>query len=213
MSEGFEVRAVDIGARVRGRPHWEVRVADAFDPTMPVQAHIAVMREPYLSYVLAGRKSIESRFTRVQAPPYGRVRADDVLLLKQVAGPVTALATVVAADFYVLDPPTFQRLRDRFAAALCASDPQFWDERRDARFATLLRLGEVLPIAPLAVDKRDRRGWVVLAGRGPHRDQLGFELGDPAPAPRRLIAEHDNDETTDELPAEQLQLSLEEVRM
>jgi hypothetical protein len=211
MSDVLDIPRADLAERVRGRPRWEVLVAAAFDAASAVQAHLAVMREPYLSYVLAGRKSMESRFARVQAPPYGRVGAGDLLFLKEVGGPVTALTVVAAADFYVLDPPSFERLRDRFAAALCADDPEFWEERRHARFASLMRLGQVLPIEPLAVGKRDRRGWVVLAGRGLDHGQLGFDLGDSGRAPQRLVAEHMSEQEMTELPAAQMQLVLEEA--
>lgn len=210
MSQMIEIPRDALTARVRGHATWEARVAAAFDPASENQAHLAVMRQPYISYVLAREKSIESRFSRVQAPPYGRVRRGDLLLLKAVGGPVTALAVVASADFYVLDTPTFEHLRERFAAALCASDPEFWDERRDARFATLMRLGEVLPIDPLAVGKRDRRGWVVLGRGGLHRGQLGLDLVDPRPARQRLLAEDPGDDDgAAPPPAAQLQFALE----
>lgn len=210
MSDAVQVSYEELASRVRGNPEWQTRVANAFEPASQTQAHLAVMREPYLSYVLAGRKTIESRFSRVQTPPYGRVGCGDLLLLKEVGGPVSALATVASADFYVLDPDTFRYLRDRFAAALCAHDPEFWEERNDARFATLMRLDDVMPIRPLAVGKRDRRGWVVLGAAGLHRGQLGFDLGDARAAPQRLLADHTaDDDLATEPTSAQLQFTLQ----
>jgi hypothetical protein len=210
MTEAFQISQADLAERVRRRPRWEKLMTDAFSSRSAVQAHLAVMREPYLSYVLAGQKSIESRFARVQAPPYERVHAGDLLLLKEVGGPVTALAVIAEADFYVLDPPTFERLRARFASALCATDPEFWEERREARFATLMRLGEILPIEPLLVGKRDRRGWVVLANGALGCNQLGFDLGDPESVPQRLVPENIQEGEKAELQTDQMQLVLGE---
>jgi hypothetical protein len=143
------------------------------------RAHLAVMHEPYLSYILHGRKTIESRFSRRQVAPYGQVRAGDVVLLKALGGAVSGLAIVGDVDYYVLDPQLWGVLRERFAAALAAEDDDFWEQRRDARFATLMRVRQARAIEPVWVGKRDRRGWVVLDPRSSliHPDQL--ELGEP----------------------------------
>jgi hypothetical protein len=132
------------------------------------------MHEPFLSYVLDGRKRVESRFSRTRVAPYGQVRRGDVLLLKELSGPVNGLAEVAHADSYALDPTIWTMLHDRFAFALCA-DEAFWEQRRDARFATLMSLGAVTSIAPVPVDKHDRRGWVVLESEPQiHRDQMAL---------------------------------------
>lgn len=148
--------------RVAGDATWEGLLEQTLDPSQPGRAHLAVMHEPYLSLILAGRKTVESRFGKRQIAPYGQVSRGDVLLFKHQSGPVAALAEVRHADFYVLDPPTWELVRERFARSLCANDPTFWEQRRLARYATLMRLGAVRPIEPITVKKRDQRGWVVL---------------------------------------------------
>lgn len=160
--------------QVGHRRGWREVVNRALDRDRPERAHLAVMHEPYLSYVLEGRKRVESRFSRTRVAPYGQVRAGDLLLLKGLAGPISGLAEVVHADSYALDPTIWTELQNRFATALCADDA-FWQERRQARFATLMSLGSVTPIDPVAVDKHDRRGWVVLVDEPAiHRDQLAL---------------------------------------
>jgi hypothetical protein len=213
MAEPLRIPRNALAARVTHHAAWRGWIEAAFDPANQTQAHLAVMREPYLSFVRERRKTVESRFSRVQTPPFGYVAAGDILLLKEVAGPVTALARVVTADFYTLDAAVFARLRDRFAAALCATDPDFWDERRDARYATLMRIDDVTIVDPLPVDKRDRRGWVVLTGRDiPSPGQLGLDLGVPevSSAVERLVPELPFDQPA-EVPAAQLSLALEEA--
>jgi hypothetical protein len=141
-------------------------------------AHLAIFQEPYLRYVLQGRKTVESRFGRNLIAPHGVVSAGDLLLLKQVSGPVVGLAKVGYVHSYVLDPLAWREIRERFSAAMCAEDQDFWEDRRDARFATLMQIVARTPIAPVFVAKQDRRGWVVLRGGGAaHENQMELLAG------------------------------------
>lgn len=119
------------------------------------------MREPWLTHVLQGRKTIESRFTKVSVAPHGVVSAGDLLLFKRAAGPVCATAEVTAAHSHDLRRESAGELRERYGQALCADD-RFWEERADARYATLIHLSAVHEVPELHLDKHDRRGWVVL---------------------------------------------------
>lgn len=161
-------------AQVESERRWRTAVEDVLDSESGARGHLAVMHEPYLSLIVAGRKTVESRFSKMQVAPYQQVRRGDLLLFKRLAGPVTAIARVADADFYVLDVAAWNRLRARFEPALAAQDESFWVDRQEARYASLIRLGAVRTVAPIHVAKRDRRGWVVLNGRGAsiHRDQL-----------------------------------------
>jgi hypothetical protein len=167
---------------------------------MPERAHLAVMHEPYLSYVLAGRKSVESRFSRHRVAPFDQVGVGDLLLLKSLSGPVAGVARVAHVDSYVLDPASWASIRERFSTALCAEDDEFWADRRDARYATLMRLAGAVAIEPLALEKRDRRPWVVLVPRARaevHRNQMPLVPDDPAETRRaqpRLVIRYEKAE-------------------
>lgn len=184
----------NVRTRLQRGSGWGHTLERVLDPASSERAHLAVMHEPYLSYVLAGRKSIESRFSRHRVAPFDQVGVGDLLLLKSQSGPITGVATVSHVDSYILDPATWASIRERFSAALCAEDDTFWIERREARFATLMRLASARPIEPMPVEKRDRRPWVVLVPRAQievHRDQLPLVPSDPAeerrPAARLVI--------------------------
>ena len=130
-----------------------------------VSTHLAILVEPFLQYVLDGKKTIESRFAVRQTPPIGVVSDGDVVLLKRVAGPVVGICRVVNAWHYDLDPESVDELRQKYSVALCASDPEFWAVRSDASYASLMSLDNVLSLSPASVSKSDRRGWVVLRRR------------------------------------------------
>lgn len=126
-------------------------------------AHIAIMREPYLTRVLAGEKTIESRFLRVRSVPYDRVSVGDAIGLKRVGGPIVAVAPVTAVRQYDdLTPERIAALVAQFGTDL-RLDPDFIAHIRDRRYAVLIWLGTLrrLP-TPVYYVKRDRRGWVTL---------------------------------------------------
>ncbi len=62
-----------IRARLASGSGWEPALEPIIDPARPERAHLAVMHEPYLSYVLEGRKTIESRFSRHRVAPFDQV--------------------------------------------------------------------------------------------------------------------------------------------
>lgn len=160
------LRALARGLEDHASP---ARLLGLLDPTSSSALHVAVMHEPYLGLVLDGRKTIESRFSINRICPFGAVEPGDVLALKAQSGPVVGLVTVEHAAFYELDPDTWHALRRDFAAPLCAADDDFWNQRAHARYASLLRVCAPVRVAPVAVNKTDRRGWVRLAAAGPQQ--------------------------------------------
>ena len=124
--------------------------------------HLAVFVEPFLEYVLSGRKTVESRFSSVRFPPFKRVARGDLVLLKASGGPVVGVCEVGAAWFYELEQESWSTIRREFARALCAEDPEFWQSREHAEYATLMYISRVKRLEPIKWPKRDRRGWVVL---------------------------------------------------
>ncbi|MDQ6694336.1 MAG: ASCH domain-containing protein [Chloroflexota bacterium] len=120
------------------------------------------MVEPFLRYVLEGRKSVESRFSVYRIAPYHRVTSGDVILLKKCGGPLTGICYAAEVWYYQLDPASWKEIREEFTQALCAQDPDFWHDREAASYATLISLRHVQRLPDIHYSKRDRRGWVVL---------------------------------------------------
>jgi len=145
----------------RDRP-WREVMQPLFDQNQDdVGIHIAILVEPYLQFILDGTKTVESRFSRNGCPPFERVGAGDVVLLKKQSGPVVGACVVSDVWNYRLTPSALAEIRMRFGSAI---KPQngFWEDRADAGFATLMRVTDVRPLPEVHIPKRDRRGWVVL---------------------------------------------------
>jgi hypothetical protein len=138
-------------------PRWHDRLAD---PTRGI--HLAVMVEPYLSMLLLGLKTVESRFTATRRAPWNCVRAGDLLLLKKSSGPITGLAEVGRVWSYEIGgQKTLASIRSEFDSRV-RGEPKFWTACAHARYATLMQIARVAPVKPLNCHKRDQRGWVVL---------------------------------------------------
>ena len=160
-----------------GHQFWEgyLEKLSASEP-IPFSVHLAILLEPYLQYILDGTKTVESRFSKNRIAPYNMVDPGDVVLLKKVAArSISGVCVVRRVWFYQLNPDTWSEIRDGFSKALRADDSSFWDRRKTAQFATLMRIAEVHPLLPIEVPKRDRRGWVIL--RAHRQATLNFDEG------------------------------------
>lgn len=136
--------------------------------------HIAVMSEPYLSYILDGKKTIESRFSKNLIPPYRHILPGDLVLLK--SGPVVGGFHATSVEYVDLDRREMNRLRTDYSDAICADD-DFWQARDGKNYATLIGVGEVHVLPPVPIAKRDRRGWLVLrSSRVSESEQLSLLL-------------------------------------
>lgn len=129
------------------------------DHSTDVGLHIACMVEPFLGFILEGRKTIESRFSKPLIPPYRRVAVGDIVLLK--AGTIVASFRASSVEFIELDGLRLTQLARDHSEAICA-DEEFWATRADKHYATLIGIQDVRHLKPLKVEKQDRRGWMVL---------------------------------------------------
>ena len=163
-TEGTLVEGAALEGRVRGDSFWGGYLPRVLAPECDRGLHLGVFGKPYLSAVLGGRKTLESRFSKRRIAPFGVVSPGDVILVKEVAGPIRGLVLAQYVWFFYLGLSPIRTIRERFEAGICA-DASFWERNREARFATVIQLAEPFAIRPLDCGKRDRRGWVALRPR------------------------------------------------
>lgn len=155
-------------------PFWRKELAQIAEERLSSRSiHLAIFVQPYLQYILDGSKTVESRFSTRRFAPYDQVKQEDIILLKEASGPVVGICQVSTAWFYELEEESWGEIKQNYTKELCAQDPQFWHDRQDASFATLIRISHVLQIKPFSVEKRDRRGWVILQSPPP---QMEFQF-------------------------------------
>ena len=148
-------------------PHWALALGRVNGGE--VSLHLAVLVEPFLGWLLDGSKTIESRFSRVRCAPYGALAEGDVVAVKKTGGAVVGAFQAGQVSSWRLTPGSVTDLRERFAAQIRALDDDFWDQRADCSYATLVRVSGVRTVPRLPFPKKDRRGWVRLTQ--PHAQQ------------------------------------------
>ena len=142
-------------------PFWAGKLSPATESAFTL--HLAVLREPYLRFILEGKKTIETRFAKRRCAPFEQVEKGDVIILKRSPGPLVGVCVVEAAWFYRLDAKSLALIKSKFGPAICPADSSFWEERKEASVATLMLIGQVARISPIETGKKDRRGWVVIS--------------------------------------------------
>lgn len=135
------------------------------DPGIGV--HLAIFTEPFLTLILDGKKTIESRFTKNRCSPHGKIFSGDVVMLKKAGGPVVGMFIAGEIKHYPkLDKKTFERIKSDYHINICAyADSEFWSKRENSQIATLVTIEHLWKLHPFYVHKSDRSGWVVLRTR------------------------------------------------
>lgn len=133
---------------------------------MPV--HVAILRGPYLSAILEGRKTIESRLTRGPLAPYRQIETGQAIYLKQSCGPILGTAVAGRVMFFdELAPADVRRIRRDFGK-LIGGDDDYWKAKAQSRYATLVWLQKVKPITQDTlipnVPRSHGVAWWVLPG-------------------------------------------------
>lgn len=152
------LRLFELVRDMRGVLSSDAKWCSFFDTANRI--HLAVLVEPFLTFILDGRKTIESRFAFTRVAPFRRISIGDLVLLKRSSGPVIGVARVGPVEFFELSAVTWPKVR-ALSASLCVDD-EFWRARQKKRYATLLTVDAVRAVDPLSVEKKDRRAWVIL---------------------------------------------------
>ena len=130
-----------------------------------VQGHLAILTRPYLEKIVKKQKTIESRFSKFRTPPFSKIQIGEVVFLKEVAGPIHAIAfTSQVHSFGPLNLGEAEQIMVEYQEGL-QLESDFKRRKQNSLYATLISLETVLPVKPLHLKKRDRRSWVVLTGK------------------------------------------------
>lgn len=140
--------------------------------------HLAILIEPYLSLILKGEKTIESRFTKNRIAPYCQAKEGDIILLKKSGGGIVGVAEIDKAEFHTLESEpnaaiskfmgwdgrsNISEIRANFNDQIRAT-PEFWESKQNARYASLLYLKNVAPLSePTPFPRQHGSAWLILS--------------------------------------------------
>lgn len=122
--------------------------------------HLAVWQEPFLKYLLEGKKTMESRFSKKEVIPYKKVHTKDLVFVKQSSGPVLAAFQVGICQYYPITKEIWPKLQG-YSKQLAVPEG-FWFEHRDKKFVSLIHIEKLIKLTPVNVVKKDQRSWIVL---------------------------------------------------
>jgi hypothetical protein len=132
--------------------------------------HLAIFAPGPLAAILAGRKTVESRFAVDRRLPWGRVAAGDRIWLKRAGGPIVGVAEAAwVRSFAGLTPAAVAELFCQHPEIL--ADPAYCEAKSHAAYATLIGLANVRRVEPLALPGRGRSGWRLMDAPPPLRDR------------------------------------------
>lgn len=140
--------------------------------------HLALMNEPYMTRVIDGSKTIESRWSKNRAAPWEDASVGDVILFSRTVGassktrPTGIVAAGLVSHIRFLtqrDPDDLRKIRQSYGPHLGIEEP-FWEHVADRPYVSLLWLTCVVELAygadgPQRPVKTDQRGWVPLRTR------------------------------------------------
>lgn len=123
--------------------------------------HIALIDRSFADDLIAGRKTVESRFMKTRRAPFGAVQAGDLIVFKISGGQVigTWRATWVR-EFVGLSPAEMQTISRRYNSRILA--PRcYWLAKRNARFGVLIGLAYCgFPVNEIRYRRQFGNAWI-----------------------------------------------------
>lgn len=123
--------------------------------------HLGIFAEPYLTYMLDGKKTIESRFSRNRISPYNNISKEDVVIVKQSSGDILAYFTIKEVLFYDFSKFSIAEVKIKYNKQLCV-DENFWIAKKNSNYATLIFIDKIVKLEPFHINKKGMQTWIKL---------------------------------------------------
>lgn len=123
--------------------------------------HLGIFTEPCLTYMLEGKKTVESRFSKNRILPYEQIETNDIVLVKKSGGNILAFFTIQEILFFDLEKTPISFIREKYEKELCV-DQEFWKQKETSRYATLIRIEKIVKLKPFSISKKGMQTWIKL---------------------------------------------------
>lgn len=125
--------------------------------------HLAIFKADDADKIFSGKRKVEGRFSQIKIPPYGRVSAGDIVLIKTSGEKIVGQFLVDRVIYF--DHPKkeeIEAIKRKYLKSLSLSKT-FWLDREKVNYITLMFIKSVNKfIVPPQVAKHDLRPWMVL---------------------------------------------------
>ncbi len=126
------------------------------------KVHLGIFGQPYLTYMLDGKKTIESRFSKNKIAPYNKITKDDIVIIKESSGNVLGYFTIKDVLFFDLNVISIDEVKSKYNSRLCVDDT-FWANKKDSRYATLIFIDKLFKLKPFHIRKKGMQTWALLS--------------------------------------------------
>lgn len=126
--------------------------------------HLAIFKGVSAQDILAGKKTIESRFSQKKSPPFNLISTGDLVYIKPSGKDIIGQFKVKKVVFIDgLDKDDLKDIKEKFSNQLNVNEA-YWKANINAKYLTLIFIGNVdaFITSPIKIPKKDLRGWVVL---------------------------------------------------
>lgn len=123
--------------------------------------HLGIFTEPYLTYMLEGKKTIESRFSKNKILPYNEISKNDIVIVKKSSGNVVAYFTIKEVLFFNLKETPINEIKNNYGKELCVEE-NFWLSKKDSNYATLIIIDNIVKLNPFHINKKGMQTWIKL---------------------------------------------------
>lgn len=123
--------------------------------------HLAVFSGPYFDYIVEGKKTIESRFSKNKCLPYQKIKAHDIVIVKQSSGPVVGYFYAGDCLFFDFSGYDINEVFKKYREPLCIDD-EFIESKRNSNYATLINVEKYEKCDPFKISKKGMSTWVIL---------------------------------------------------
>lgn len=121
--------------------------------------HLGIFTPTYLTYMLEGKKTIESRFSKNKILPYNEISKNDLVIVKKSSGNVVAYFTIKEVLFLNLNETPINEIKNKYGKELCVEE-NFWFSKKDSNYATLIFIDKIIKLKPFHINKKGMQTWI-----------------------------------------------------
>lgn len=124
--------------------------------------HVAVMVEPYITKIMKGEKTIESRFSQNKIVPWGRIFPGDIIIIKRSGGGFEAAfeaGEVISKE--LTSSSEVEQIKNDFNDRLCIEN-DWWEKKLKSRYVTLIPITHLLRFNSFVIKFKNRQAWLDL---------------------------------------------------
>ena len=126
--------------------------------------HLAKFNNNEAEKILAGKKNIESRFSKTKIGPFGAISSGDLVYIKTSGRDIIGQFRVKKVIFFEgFNREDLIEIKARYKDELNVEE-NYWKDKEYARYLTLIFIGNSSRFitSPIKAPKKDLRDWVTL---------------------------------------------------